>query len=125
MAVAMCAVLMSDALSASKEQREQKVGPAPTKETKSSPKDQRNPRGNKIVTPPAAPKKITVPKNQNATSTVRDVAKICGNNGGECYVYWLELTNPHDATAQGKRKAELNYRQCMLRCTSRPKLRAQ
>ena len=143
--VTLCIVLVSGALAASRsENRGNRIGPGPTKETTTNPKNERgnrgnrmepgptretttNPknergnRGNKIVTPPAPKKTITVPKNENASSTVKDTAKACGN--GQCYSYWQEMTNPHDGRYQARLKAETAYRNCMAQCQAAPKMR--
>jgi hypothetical protein len=61
--------------------------------------------------------KVKVPRSGNATSTV----KSCET--GQCYSYWQELTHPHDATYQGRLKAQKAYNDCLLRCKAAPQTR--
>jgi len=44
--------------------------------------------------------------------------RICGNDPGKCGTLWQELTFPHDATYQGRLKAQKAYNDCMARCTA-------
>ena len=58
--------------------------------------------------------RVQVPRSGNATSTVKNCET------GQCYSYWQELTNPHDATYQGRLKAQKAYNDCILRCRAKP-----
>ena len=44
--------------------------------------------------------------------------RICGNDPAKCGTLWQELTFPHDATYQGRMKAQKAYNDCMARCTA-------
>jgi hypothetical protein len=86
----------------------------------------RNARAREVPTSPtpdngvlagASPQSRTFTRPETAVRTQRN----CGQT--QCVSFWNELTAPHDATYQGRLKAQKAYNDCMARCEAAPGMR--